>query len=452
MFDDYYYGTAELIDGDDSAEAFAEYYGYSSGSDIAIESLFLQTSESDNDDSDKEEGQDEDENDEGEEGEEEGEPSDNDTLIDELKEDGDAPIIFCPVELPNGTTTTGGGEKKTSPAGGSTNNVVKTNEESLGEQLAKITPQILAAISMAAKNLSNGNYTFCSNGGGGGGTFIPSNFSPPPITMNPYSIHPPPPPPSSLTNSNNNNNNGSSRHYYVDERERGGEDFRDTSLRLEELMDTKKLALILSTSPPTTNATIATSTAHATNTTTNSTSASITSSTSNGTREVQQHYHQSTTLQKRMVPIDAFRRSRRNSIQTQNQTTLIGALRQNSFANCTLAAAPSPDEHFIRMRTTSWSMEQPPPPSLIHDSSSNAQSQAQALDMKTKNIFGTRPTTSSRRKTLPILELDTTSLIENVMTVEWELPADDEDEFETVTEDYEPIDFEFYPYSMPNII
>jgi hypothetical protein len=164
----------------DDTELFAEYYGYSSGSDIAIESLFLHT------DSSSEE------------------------------EDLDTEPSLC---------------------------ISKTQEETLSEQLAKITPQILAAISMAAKS------SVCS-----APTAIPTN-----------------------------------RVYHVDEHPR-----LDKCLRLEELMDTTKLAMILSTSPPVPDS-----------------------------RPPQ-----------RRIPLDAFRR-RRSSI-----THITGAFRVGSVANCMLAAMP----------------------------------------------------------------------------------------------------------------
>ncbi|PJF19722.1 hypothetical protein PSACC_00465 [Paramicrosporidium saccamoebae] len=164
----------------DDTELFAEYYGYSSGSDIAIESLFLHT------DSSSEE------------------------------EDLEMEPLMC---------------------------VSKTQEETLSEQLAKITPQILAAISMAAKS------SVCT-----APAVIPTH-----------------------------------RVYHVD-------DYPglDNCLRLEELMDTAKLAMILSTSPPAPDS-----------------------------RPPQ-----------RRIPLDAFRR-RRNSV-----THITGAFRAGSVANCMLAAMP----------------------------------------------------------------------------------------------------------------
>ncbi len=203
---------------EDDSEVVADYYGYSSGTDMAMESLFAGTSESECCSEEESEG---------------GENLETGT------------ILLTTVDMSNDTT-----KRQLSP------------EESLSEQLAKITPQILAAISVAAKNMACSSYT--------NSTSIPCQ----PIYQGSYNMT---------------------------VEDYGG---RDNSLRLDELMDTKKLAMILSTSPPQSNSLMG------------------------------------NTSQRRSVPIDAFRRSRRNSIQTQ-VTSLSNALRSNSLATCTLTDTPN---------------------------------------------------------------------------------------------------------------
>lgn len=144
----------------------------------------------------------------------------------------------------------------------------RSSEELLVEQLAKITPQILAAISVAAKghsNSANSSRTY----------YIETTASPGNAPLFPSST--------AATDS--------------------------TSLRLDDLLDTKKLALFLSTSPR------------------SGEPSPLADSTQCARRRPP-------------VPIDAFRRrNRRNSLPTRNLT---GALRQPSMANCTLLATPDP--------------------------------------------------------------------------------------------------------------
>lgn len=248
----------------DDSDAFAEYYGYSSASDLAIESLFLVSSDTHEDYSDS-----------------------NESLVDEL-ESGSlvfqmAPLLAPPTQPP--AKSSAGTLSSGSP------------EESFNEQLAKITPQILAAISVAAKSLSH----------------APNMMVPVP-TVHEGGWHM-----RTHRHSHSQSFNTNSSSIYT--RERATEprqEKKDTMLRLEEVMDTKKLSALLSTSPP-----------------------------------LREQPDQSSRSN---VPIHAFRRSRRSSIQNKNHTVFAGALRQNSLANCTLAAAPLHDEAFIsldRMRSAS---------------------------------------------------------------------------------------------------
>lgn len=156
-----------------------------------------------------------------------------------------------------------GENKNSNPA------VAKTREETLSEQLAKITPQILAAISVAAKSTAR------------------------------------------------NKSMAVARTCYYVEPVSHDEDQPDTSLRLDEVMDPKKLALIFSTSPTRKEFSTA-----APADTTNSSSL-------NNRKQT-----------RRVVPIDAFRRTRRNSLPPRNVSN---AFRQNSQSNCMLAAVNCPN-------------------------------------------------------------------------------------------------------------
>jgi hypothetical protein len=274
---EYYFSGGEDESCGDDSEAFAEYYGYSSGSDIPIESLFLGTSSSDGSDDDSAGILDSDDDCD----------IDGEELIDELQ-----PMLFRTVDKS------------------------KTQEESLVEQLAKITPQILAAISMASKNNR-------------------------PSTATPYIIPT----------------------RYFDERREELSSLNAPGLRLDELLDTKKLSVLLSTSPPC--------------------------------------QPQSAP---RAVPINAFRRSRRNSLQMQ--IPLIGAIRQNG-ANCTLAAALCPEEQFLRLNIPA--------------------------ELETQSIGGEG---RRRRRTMPIL-------MDADVTIEW---AADDESSDVSMEGVLPIDAEFHSW------
>lgn len=262
---DNYLGS-NLLEGD-AEDLLADYYGYSSGSDIPLDSLLLQSSDED-DDTETDAGDFDDSpvggaSDRGEEESVEegyGDGRDGEDSIKEAYSFPEADASGCS----------------------------KTPEEALTEQLAKITPQILAAISVAAKTLSAQHQHLPLRRTSG--VSIPRSMY--------YG-------------------GAEEASHFVDYHHPSVQSIpgKDTSIRLEEILDTKKLSVILSTSPPT------------------------------GAGSALNYVEP----QRRVVPLDAFRRSRRSSIQTAHMHAASNALRQNSI-NCTLAAAPDHTELLRRQR------------------------------------------------------------------------------------------------------
>lgn len=283
------YATATAEEGNDT-DIFADYYGYTSSSDIAIDSLFLSSSsgcDSEYDDSGEVIMHSGNNGHNGRGREELGASSSSSShsrggseerrcrapdLFGRYYDLRDEPvwtgITANTLDASANATTAGGSTTSPTGAGG------RSSEELLVEQLVKITPQILAAISVAAKGHSHSASASRTY-------YIETTTSP----MN-----------SPLFSSST----------------AAAAAPDGTSLRLDDLLDTKKLALILSTSPR------------------------------SGEASSPPPPADSTQYARRRppVPIDAFRRrNRRNSLPTRNLT---GALRQPSMANCTLLGTPDP--------------------------------------------------------------------------------------------------------------
>ena len=242
---------------EDAEDLLADYYGYSSGSDIALESLFLQSSSEEDLETD----------------EELISHDDDDAAVVDSDSDSDSDGEAYSDESDESLTFPGAANVKPED--------FKTPEEALSEQLAKITPQILAAISVAAKTLSAQNQQSSRR------TSTSVN----------------------IPRSSYYGTNAEEQRHFVDYY--SSVQGKDTSIRFDEILDTKKLAVILSTSPQ----------------------ACLTP-----------NYLEP---QRRVVPLDAFRRSRRNSVQTAHAHAISNALRHNSI-NCTLADAPDHTELLLR--------------------------------------------------------------------------------------------------------
>lgn len=264
-------GEGELIFDEDAL--LAEYYGYSSGSDIPLESLFLQSSSD-------------------EVSERSVMPSDEES----------SSVLDSEVEFSQDASSNGYREDEEELVDAKEAPSTKTPEETLSEQLAKITPQILAAISVAAKTMNNNSHRRQS---------AMSSPLPPSVISIPGRNH---------------------SHYeeYIDYTYQTRNQMGDTALRWDEVMDTKKLSSIVSTSPP-------------------ASSSSAVNNVPLGTTSLE---HPLPT--RRMVPLDAFRRSRRSSVQIgPSSIHPAQALRQNSI-NCTLS--PSPEEQQLLL-TGEWISE-----------------------------------------------------------------------------------------------
>lgn len=277
-----------IMDLDDAEDLLAEYYGYSSGSDVSIQALFLDDDDDDDDDDDGDKDDGDSSSDHG------GDASD---LLDDGTDDDGYNVRGLSSRFFSNSSSSFGKALGAEP---------RSSEESLAEQLAKITPQILAAISVATKTLSASQEKKVSSAMARASAMM-AGALPPGLTRPSHhhsacsaacgvaSDHPAP----------------ASTEGYAMMMMAGGSGAvslpRDTGLRLDEVMDTKKLSKILSTSPP---------------------------SSSHPTRAAAD-----IVPPRRVLPMDAFRRSRRNSIQLMQQSSLVHALRQNS-TNCMLTGAP----------------------------------------------------------------------------------------------------------------